>query len=72
MYVCMYVYTHTHTDSPQSCLTLCDPMDYSLPGSPAHGEILQAKTLEWVAMPYSRGSSQLRDQTRVSLHLPHC
>ena len=47
---------------PQSCLTLCDPMDYSPPGSSIHG-ILQARTLEWVAVPSSRGSSQPRDQT---------
>ena len=40
----------------QSCLTLCDPMDCSLPGSFVHG-ILQARILEWVAMPSSRGSS---------------
>ena len=44
----------------QSCLTLCDPMDCSLPGSSVHG-ILQAKILEWVAIPFSRGSSQPRD-----------
>ena len=37
----------------QSCLTLCDPMDYSLPGSSVHG-ILQARILEWVAIPFSR------------------
>ena len=49
----------------QSCLTLCDPMDYSPPGSSVHG-ILQARILEWVAMPSSRGSSQLRDQTPIS------
>ena len=36
--------------SLQSCLTLCDPMDYSLPGSSVHG-ILHARILEWVAMP---------------------
>ena len=48
-----------------SCLTLCDPMDYSLPGSSVHG-ILQARILEWVAMPSSRGSSQPRVQTQVS------
>ena len=41
----------------QSCPTLCDPMDCSLPGSPVHG-ILQARILEWVAIPISRGSSQ--------------
>ena len=44
----------------QSCLTLCDPMDYTV-----HG-ILQARILEWVAIPFSRGSSQPRDQTQVS------
>ena len=38
----------------QSCLTLCNPMDCSLPGSSVHG-ILQARILEWVAMPSSRG-----------------
>ena len=41
----------------QSCLTLCDSMDYSLPGSSVHG-ILQARVLEWVAIPSSRRSSQ--------------
>ena len=44
----------------QSCLTLCDPMNYSPPGSSVHG-ILQARILEWVAIPFSRGSSQPRD-----------
>ena len=44
----------------QSYLTLCDPMNYSLSGSSVHG-ILQARILEWVAMPFSRGSSQPRD-----------
>ena len=43
-----------------SCPTLCDPVDYTV-----HG-ILQARTLEWVAFPFSRGSSQPRDQTQVS------
>ena len=45
--------------------TLCDPMDCSLPGSSVHG-ILQARILEWVAMPFSRGSSQPRDPIWVS------
>ena len=45
--------------------TLCDPVDCSPPGSSVH-EILQARILEWVAMPFSRGSSQPRDQTQVS------
>ena len=39
----------------QSCPALCDPMDCSLPGSSVHG-ILQAGILEWVTVPYSRGS----------------
>ena len=41
----------------QSCVTLCDPMDYSPPGPSLHG-ISQARILEWVTMPFSRGSSQ--------------
>ena len=45
--------------------TLHDPVDYSLPGSSVHG-ILQARILEWVAVPFSRGSSKLKDQTQVS------
>ena len=49
----------------QLCLTLFDPMDRSRPGSSVHG-ILQARILEWVAIPFSRGSSQPRGQTRVS------
>ena len=49
----------------QSCLTLRDPMDCNLPGSSVHG-ILQARILEWVAIPFSRGSSQPRDRTHVS------
>ena len=48
----------------QACLTLCDPVDYSPPGSSVHG-ILQARILEWVAMPSSSRSAQLTDRTRV-------
>ena len=48
-----------------SAVTLCDPMDCSLPGSSVHG-IFQARILEWVAISYSRGSSWSRDQTCVS------
>ena len=44
----------------RSCLTLCDPMDFTV-----HG-ILQARILEWVAVSFSRGSYQPRDQTQVS------
>ena len=47
------------------CLTLCDPMDCSLPGSSVHG-ISQARILEWVAIPFPRGSSRSRDRTWVS------
>ena len=49
----------------QLCLTIWDPMDYSPPGSSVHG-ILQARILEWVTIPFSRGSSWPRDRTRVS------
>ena len=49
----------------QSCLTLCDPMDCSSPGSSVRG-ILQARILEWVAMPSSGGSSRPSDRTQVS------
>ena len=48
-----------------SHVCLCDPMDCSQPGSSVH-EILQASMLEWVAIPFSRVSSQLRDQTQIS------
>ena len=57
IYVCVLV--------TQSCLILCDPMDCSPPGSSVH-EILQARILEWVAISFSRGSSQPKDQTEVS------
>ena len=59
--VCMCVYVL----AAQSCLILCDPTDYSLPGSSVHG-ILQARVLEWVAIPLVRGSSQPKDRTQVS------
>ena len=49
----------------QSYLTLCDPMDFSLTGSSIHG-IFQARILEWVAISFSRGTSQPRDRTWVS------
>ena len=49
----------------QLCPTLCDPMDCSQPGSSVHG-ILQARILEWVGIPFSRGSSQPRGGTQVS------
>ena len=49
----------------QSCLTLCNPVDCSLPGSSIHGT-LQARILQWVAISFSRGSSRPRDRTPVS------
>ena len=58
MYVCVCV-------SRWVILTLCDPVDYSPPGFPVH-EIPQARVLEWVAISFSRGSSQPRDRTQVS------
>ena len=57
---CIYMYV-----CAQSCLTHCDHVNYSLPGSSVHG-ISQARILEWVAMPSSRGSSRCRDQACVS------
>ena len=49
----------------QSCPTLCNPTVGSLPGSSVHG-ILQARILEWAAVPFSRRYSQPRDQTQIS------
>ena len=48
-----------------SRVRLCNPIDLSMPASSVH-RILQARILEWVAMPFSRGSSQTRDRTCVS------
>ena len=59
-FVCVSVCEVAHL-----CPTLCDPMDYSLPGSSVHG-ILQAGILEWVAICFSRGSFQPRDRTQGS------
>ena len=50
------LYSESEVKVAQSCLTFCDPMDYTV-----HG-ILQARILEWVAIPFSRGSSQPRDR----------
>ena len=61
-----YEWYFVHAKSLQLCLTLCDPMDCSPPGSSVHG-ILQARILECVATPFSRGSSQPRDQTASSV-----
>ena len=55
----------------KSCPTLCDPTDCSLPGPSVHG-IFQAIVLEWIALPFSRGSSWPRDRTRVSHTVDRC
>ena len=60
-YICVCI----HAQLLRFCLTLCNPMDYSTLGSSIHG-ILQGRILDWVAISYSKGSSQPRDQTRVS------
>ena len=67
----MMVLVFPQFQKPVLCLvtqlfpTLCDPMDCSPPGSSVH-PVLQARVLEWVVMPSSRGSSQPRDRTQVS------
>ena len=59
-YKIQYVYVCAH-----SCLTLCNPMDYSLSGFSVHG-IFQARILEWVAISSSRGSSESRDSASLA------
>ena len=61
----------SESEVAQSCLTLCDPMDCSPPGSSVHG-IFQAGVLEWVAVSFSKGSSQPRDRTQVSHTAGRC
>ena len=56
--------TYMQGEVTQSCLTLGDPMDCRLPGSSVHG-IFQAVVLEWIAISFSKGSSQPRDWTQV-------
>ena len=58
--MCGWVGVPRKVKAAHSCLTLCDLMDYTV-----HG-ILQARILEWVTFPFSRGFSQPRDQTQVS------
>ena len=58
--MCVCVRAHA-----QSCQILCNLMDYSLPGSSVHVNF-QARILEWVAIFFSRGSSQPRDRTHIS------
>ena len=56
---------NSESEVPQSCPTLCDLMDCSLPGSSVH-RIFQARVLEWVAISFSRRSSRPRDWTQIS------
>ena len=63
--------TDSDSEVTQSCPTLCDPMNCSLPGSSTH-RIFQARVLEWVAISLSKGSSWPRDQTRVSHIIGRC
>ena len=64
------IQAYMHANLLQSCLTLCDSVGYSPPGSSVH-ESLQARILEWVTTPSSRGSSQLRDRIPRLLHRLH-
>ena len=54
-------FRESESEVAQSCLTLCDPMDCSLPGSSVHGIFFRVRILEWVAIFFSRRSSQPRD-----------
>ena len=59
------IYLQVRAQTLQLCLTLCDPVDCSPQRSSVH-EILQARILEWVAISFSKGSSQPEDQTHIS------
>ena len=61
----IYIFMKVKLVVTHTCLTLCDSMDCSLPDSSVYG-ILQATILKWVAIPFSRGSSQPRDWTWIS------
>ena len=63
--VVSFIQNESESEVAQSCLTLCDLMDYSLPGSSLHG-IFQARILEWVTVAFSSGSSQPRYRTQIS------
>ena len=67
----IFLISPNKSEVTQSCPTLCNPTDYSLPGFSLHG-ILQAGILEWVAISFSRGSSQPRDRTPVSCIAGRC
>ena len=61
----LYYQSKSASEVAQSCPTLCDLVDCSLPGSSVHG-VLQVSILEWAAISFSRGSSQPKNQARVS------
>ena len=65
---CLCVTTKSESEVPQLYPTLCNPMDYSLPGSSVHG-IFQAKILEWVTISFSRGIFPTQGS---NLRLLHC
>ena len=65
-YAAALISTEVESEVAQLCPTLCDPMDCRLPGSSVHG-IFRARILEWVAISFSRRSSQPRDWSWVSL-----
>ena len=69
-FMCASHFLKWKSEVTQSCPTLCNPMDHSPPGS-IHG-IFQVRVLEWVAISFSRGSSQPRDQTQVSRIAGRC
>ena len=70
-YKYLFLIGKKESEVTQSCQTVWDPLDCSLPGSSVHG-ILQARILEWVAIPFSRGSSRPRDRTQVSCIAGRC
>ena len=65
VYSWLFCHKVKESEVVQSCPTVWDPMNCSLPGFSVHG-IFQARVLEWVAISFSRGSSWPRDQTQVS------
>ena len=65
VYFILFTVSESESEVTQSCSTLCNPVDCSLPGSSVRG-IFQARVLKWVAIFFCRGSSQPRDRTQVS------